>query len=78
MPDDDNALTTIKGSTDNIVNPIVKLGGERINIKYGLDLNTQGTVFNFKHADNINDKVDAVTFEGFQEFYGQVYMQRKL
>lgn len=78
MPDDDNAFTTIKGSTDNIENPIVELGGGRVNIKYGLDENTQGTIFNFKHATSIDEKVDGVTFEGFQDTYGQLYMQRKL
>lgn len=78
MPDDDNAFTTIKGSTDNITNPIVELGGGRVNIKYGLDAATQGTIFNFKHSDAVDDKVDAVTFEGFQETYGQLYMERKL
>jgi len=78
MPDDDNAFTTIKGSTDDITNPIVDLGGERVNIKYQLDSSTQGTIFNFKHSTNLDDKVDGVTFEGFQETYGQLYMQRKL
>ena len=78
MPDDNNAFTTIKGSTDNIENPIVELGGGRVNIKYGLDAATQGTIFNFKHANAVNDKVDGVTFEGFQETYGQLYMERKL
>lgn len=76
MPDDDNALTTIKGSTDNIVNAINHDG--RIDIHYGLSSGERGILFNFKHADKLQDKVNNVSFEGFQEFYGQVYMQRKL
>ena len=78
MPDDDNAFTTIKGSTDNITNPLVDVGNGRFNIKYGLDEDTQGTIFNFKHATSVDDKVDGVTFEGFQDTYGQLYMERKL
>ena len=78
MPDDDNAFSTIKGSTDNIENPINELGNGRFNIKYGLDRDTQGTIFNFKHATSINSKVEGVTFEGFKDTYGQLYIQRKL
>jgi hypothetical protein len=77
MPDDDNAFTAIKGSTDRLVTPIVDNNGT-IDINFQLSTDGNGTVFDFKHADNIEDKVGGVTFEGLQESYGQVYMQRKL
>jgi len=78
MPDDDDAWTVIKGSTNDIANPIIKNPDGTFNIIYTLGEGSNGTIYHFKHPNSVGSIVNGVTFTGFQNSYGRVYVIRKL
>lgn len=80
MPDDDNALTVIKGSNKSsagIDSAAFAATGNNYNVSYSLDANNKGKLYNINIDAAVNSS-QTTTFSGFQSYYGSVYLIRKL
>jgi hypothetical protein len=81
MPDDDNTFTVIKGGNRGIVGDFIEANGSNVDIKYTLGEGSDGKIVNFPadlNAASVGDDIEGVTFDGFQDNQGPVFVSRRL
>ncbi len=85
MPDDDDTLTVVKGSTNNVTGDFITQNEDgTINIKFvgnAAGVDQEGTIFNFPSdfsQTQVGGEIEGVYFEGLQDSYGLINVERKL